>query len=321
MMFIIWVLLFAAAAAAAVCLAPVHIILRFKRVPIILTGFTAAVLFFMLLIPHITHNEFLLFYLDRGRVILICCISAAVCLTAAAAIRFRSGRNKAAILAASVPVSLCLTLISVFSFLFLDGSVIYSRCCSPDGRYCVIVRDESFLTTDTAVLYERRNPLFVRKIGALGRPFGTYSVKWDENRLECSYTDEGGYTEKYTFELQYSEGKDTHRSFGNGRFQIAGDCGKMILGNCKYREAVIPELTSFTEQNGKVYLTGVSGESRVFCVLYTTDNFLLYFADSVSGPPLPVLCGGSMTQNREWRVLDSYEEFSQEDRDIFESIL
>ncbi len=47
--------------------------------------------------------------------------------------------------------------------------------------------------------------------------------------LESGYCDESGDSSKCTHPTSYRSGRDTHRAFGNGRFQIVWQSGRKVL--------------------------------------------------------------------------------------------
>lgn len=117
------------------------------------------------------------------------------------------------------------------------------------------------------------------------------------------------------------EWKDSVASYGDGTYQIMHQSidnkSVEILTNCKHNQCVMTEIEKDIEENEYVYFIGNYYNKKVFCKLNITNNMLSYFAED-NGENLIMVYMNDMIEDKQIEIYKSFDDFSQEDRTIFE---
>ena len=79
------------------------------------------------------------------------------------------------------------------------------------------------------------------------------------------------------------------------------------------------EIEKHIEENEYVYFIGNYYNKKVFCKLNITNNMLSYFAEN-NGENLIMVYMDDMLEDKQIEIYKSVDDFSQEDRAIFENI-
>ena len=123
--------------------------------------------------------------------------------------------------------------------------------------------------------------------------------------------------------IKYDEWKDSIASYGDGTYQIIHQSidnkTNEILTNCKHNQCVMTEIEKYTEENEYVYFTGKYYNKRVFCKLNISNNMLSYFAED-NGEELIMVYMNNMHEDKQIEIYKSLDDFSEEDRSIFDSM-
>lgn len=117
------------------------------------------------------------------------------------------------------------------------------------------------------------------------------------------------------------EWKDSVASYGDGTYQImhqsVDNKSVEILTNCKHNQCVMTEIEKHIEENEYVYFIGNYYNKKVFCKLNITNNMLSYFVEN-NGENLIMVYMDDMLEDKQIEIYKSVDDFSQEDRAIFE---
>lgn len=97
-------------------------------------------------------------------------------------------KNLIIMISVSVISVAALLITSFFYLLFMADSATYYTFYSPDGNYCVVAEEWSWLLAGHITLYERINPFLVEKKAVLTTDDGfraiaadAYEIQWDNN--------------------------------------------------------------------------------------------------------------------------------------------
>lgn len=124
--------------------------------------------------------------------------------------------------------------------------------------------------------------------------------------------------------LIYEQGKDTVNAYGDGTYQILHqriDAQEYkILSNCKYNQCVLTEIDSYKSVGDDAYFIGKYYTSRVWCRLSISENLLLYYIEDNEKEDFTMIYLNDMQADNQIKLLSSYEEFSENDRRIFEEL-
>ena len=134
-------------------------------------------------------------------------------------------------------------------------------------------------------------------------------------------------------ELKYPAWKDTAEAFGDGTYQVLRITGYKedleTLTNCKYNECLATKIEKYEKIENYVYFKGKNHCQRIFCKLNIENNLLLYYIEDDSGEELICDLDGTyhgqwiishideMTSDGQIKIINSFDEFSQEDAEIF----
>ena len=134
-------------------------------------------------------------------------------------------------------------------------------------------------------------------------------------------------------ELKYPAWKDTAEAFGDGTYQVLHqsrsnkDC--KLLTNCKYNVCLVNDIEKYEKIENYVYFKGKNHRRWVYCKLNIENNLLLYYIEDDSGEELICDLDGTyhgqwiishideMTSDGQIKIINSFDEFSQEDAEIF----
>lgn len=124
--------------------------------------------------------------------------------------------------------------------------------------------------------------------------------------------------------LKYEEGKDTICSYGNGTYQVLHhDDGKQklkLLMNCKYNQCVLTQIDAYKNVENDAYFVGKYYTQKVWCKLTADNNCLYYYVESDTDNELIMIYLNDMQNDNQIVILSSFDEFSKEDRRMFDSM-
>ena len=124
--------------------------------------------------------------------------------------------------------------------------------------------------------------------------------------------------------LDYSRGKDSKAAFGNGNYQIMHGHRNgediNILYNCKHKQEVMSNVDNYVEKENYVFFVGHFRKQKVFCKLNVETNLLSYYAEE-NGDEYFDIEFDSVIKDKQIELLSSFEDFSEEDRAEFESLI
>ncbi len=124
--------------------------------------------------------------------------------------------------------------------------------------------------------------------------------------------------------LEYKEGKDTVYAYTNGTYQILhhndGERETEVLMNCKYNQCVLTQIDAYQNTENEAYFIGKYYEHTVWCKLSLDDNCLYYYAENNVDDEFIMVYLVDMLKDNQIVMLSSFDEFSEEDREIFNNI-
>ncbi len=124
--------------------------------------------------------------------------------------------------------------------------------------------------------------------------------------------------------LDYSQGKDSKAAFGNGNYQIM--YGRRngedinILYNCKHNQEVMSNVDNYVEKENYIFFVGYFRKQKVFCKLNVETNLLSYYAEE-NGEEFFMAGIEKLIEDNQIELLSSFEDFSEEDRAEFASLI
>lgn len=123
--------------------------------------------------------------------------------------------------------------------------------------------------------------------------------------------------------IEYDEWKDTIVSYGDGTYQLihqrVDNQSVEVLTNCKHNQCVMTDVKKHIKENDYAYFVGYYYNQKVFCKLNITDNMLFYFAEDNDEELIMVYING-MLADKQIEIYKSLDDFSQEDRSVFDSM-
>lgn len=125
-----------------------------------------------------------------------------------------------------------------------------------------------------------------------------------------------------THQYEYFIGKDTHRAFGNGEYQIMtqkdwNGVKTYSLYNMKYNETIIKIIQNYKKKANYVYFYGI-GTSEIFVVLNTDNNKITYYSSNGADH---LIYYNEMMQNDEIKVIYSFEKFKDEEKNMLKKLM
>ena len=125
-------------------------------------------------------------------------------------------------------------------------------------------------------------------------------------------------------DLEYGIWKDTMAIFGNGTYQVMhaydGDEAIERLHNCKHNQCVMTKIDNYVEKENYVFFVGYYYKQRVFCCLNVETNLLSYYAEE-NGEEFFMAGVQKLIEDKQIELLSSFDDFSEEDRAEFESLI
>lgn len=130
-------------------------------------------------------------------------------------------------------------------------------------------------------------------------------------------------------QVKYPAGRDTVESFGDGSYQILrASSERKDLYSEKYSSCIINNVESVHERRGKAYIAGTdtinagSAVYRLYAVIDTSENTLqlCIIPPDSAAPDLRISRLDEMVTNGDAVVFTSLDDFSEEDRLVFQSI-
>ena len=124
--------------------------------------------------------------------------------------------------------------------------------------------------------------------------------------------------------LDYSQGKDSKAAFGNGNYQILHGYRNNeeinTLYNCKHKQEVVTHVENYVEKENHVFFVGHFRKQKVFCKLNVENNLISYYVEE-NGDEYFDIEFESVIEDNQIELLSSFEDFSEEDRAEFESLI
>lgn len=124
--------------------------------------------------------------------------------------------------------------------------------------------------------------------------------------------------------LEYGAWKDTMAAFGNGNYQImhGNRNGEdiNILYNCKHKQEVVTNVDNYLEKENYIFFVGHFREQKVFCKLNVETNLLSYYVEE-NGDEFFMAGIEKLIEDNQIELLSSFDDFSEEDRAEFESLI
>ena len=125
-------------------------------------------------------------------------------------------------------------------------------------------------------------------------------------------------------DLEYGIWKDTMEAFGDGNYQILhGYEGNEPIGNlynCKHNQEVMTRVDYYLEKDNYVYFVGYYYKQRVFCRLNVETNLLSYYVEE-NGDEFFMAGIEKLIEDNQIELLLSFDEFSEEDKQIFNDLM
>ena len=124
--------------------------------------------------------------------------------------------------------------------------------------------------------------------------------------------------------LDYSRGKDSKAAFGNGNYQILHGYRNNeeinTLYNCKHKQEVVTNIDNYVKSENYVFFAGHFHRQKVYCKLNVETNLLLYYAEE-NGDEYIAIEFVSEIEDNQIKLLSSFDDFSKEDKEIFNSLM
>lgn len=124
--------------------------------------------------------------------------------------------------------------------------------------------------------------------------------------------------------LDYSRGKDSKAAFGNGNYQIMHGHRNgediNILYNCKHKQEVMSNVDNYVEKENYIFFVGHFRKQKVFCKLNVETNLLSYYVEE-NGDEFFMAGIEKLIEDKQIELLSSFDDFSDEDRAEFESLI
>ncbi len=129
--------------------------------------------------------------------------------------------------------------------------------------------------------------------------------------------------------VKYPAGRERVESFGDGSYQILrASSERKNLYSEKYSSCIINNVESVHERRGKAYIVGTdtinagSVVYRLYAVIDTSENTiqLCIIPPDSTAPDLHIYCLDEMVTNGDAVVYASLDDFSEEDRLVFQNM-
>lgn len=121
---------------------------------------------------------------------------------------------------------------------------------------------------------------------------------------------------------EYSMGKDSHKAFGNGEYQILTknnlkDVKEYSLYNMKYKETIIESVQGYKKKANYIYFYGI-GADEIFVLLNVDDNKIIYYSASDEDH---LIYYNKMIEDNVLQTINSFEKFKDEDQKVFKKLI
>lgn len=121
------------------------------------------------------------------------------------------------------------------------------------------------------------------------------------------------------------DGKDTHKVYGDGVWtsittQSGGDKIERGINNEKYNQFIIDKIIAMDERKDTLYVYGTFIKNPVYAIIYLTDNKVKLHADLIYGDTLCMTQLYNMIMAGDAIYLDNYDDFSDEEKQIFDKL-
>lgn len=128
---------------------------------------------------------------------------------------------------------------------------------------------------------------------------------------------------------KYDIGRDTHEAYCSAKYQILrGPDDDFCLYDEKYRECIVQDVIDYKETKEKVYIYGqdpcssISSRTHydIYLFIDKEKEQITIWLYSKRQAEMLMPKGKKMRSERDLIILDSYEEFSEEDRKVFDTL-
>ena len=124
--------------------------------------------------------------------------------------------------------------------------------------------------------------------------------------------------------LKYEEGKDTVCTYGNGTYQVLhhndGNQELQQLMDCKHNQCVLTQIEAYKNMDNVAYFIGRYYTKKVWCKLSVNSNCLYYYIENGDDDKFIMVYLADMQSDNQIVILSSFDEFSEEEQEIFNSI-
>lgn len=124
--------------------------------------------------------------------------------------------------------------------------------------------------------------------------------------------------------LKYEEGKDTVCAYGDGTYQVLhhndGNQELKQLMNCKHNQCVLTQIKAYKNMGNVAYFIGKYYTQKVWCKLSVDNNCLYYYVENSADDEFVMVYLTDMQNDNQIIILSSFDEFSEEEREIFNGI-
>ncbi len=127
--------------------------------------------------------------------------------------------------------------------------------------------------------------------------------------------------------LKYDIWKDTVEYFGDGTYQILHGVdtnGESVesLSNLKYNQCLLTIVDAYKQLDNNVYFIGeYETADDVRCVVDANTNVCKYYAEPNTEEEPRMVYAYDMQKNKELILIKDYNDFSEQDRAIFQEML
>ncbi len=123
----------------------------------------------------------------------------------------------------------------------------------------------------------------------------------------------------------YTGWKDTHEIYGDGTYSsFAYSLNNQIaygLSNNIYHEPMIDQILSEKEVDGKLYVYGNHLSFTAYIIIDLKNGTAIYYPTNNENESLMIFSINRMIADGDLKVLSTYNDFSEQDRAIFQKML
>ena len=119
--------------------------------------------------------------------------------------------------------------------------------------------------------------------------------------------------------------KDTHRTYGTGVYssfthKVNGE-NVYGLSNNIYHEVIIDQIVCEKEVNNKLYIFGNHLSFTAYIVIDLKNGKAIYYPTNSKDESLLIFSINQMIEDGNFKLLSSYDEFSEEEKGIFNGMI